>query len=79
MKMYDCQRIRDLRQDFDLNQTQVGAILGIDQRTYSSYETGKFRFPIDHLIKLALHYNTNIDYLVGLTDIRAPYPRKRSK
>jgi len=77
--MYDCQRVRDLREDSDLNQTQVGMILGIDQRTYSSYETGKFRFPIEHLIKLALHYNTSIDYLVGLTDRRAPYPHKRAE
>jgi len=79
MRMYDCQRIRDLREDADLNQTQVGAILGIDQRTYSSYETGKFRFPIDHLIKLAVHYDTSIDYLIGLTDVRVPYERKRIK
>ena len=77
--MYNCQRVRDLREDADLNQTQVGEILGIDQRTYSSYETGKFRFPIEHLIKLALHYSTSIDYLVGLTDDPAPYPRKRTK
>jgi len=77
--MYNCQRIRDLREDFELNQTQVGRSLGIDQRTYSNYETGKLRFPIDHLIKLALLFNTSIDYLVGLTDDPSPYSRKRTK
>ena len=78
MNMYDCQRIRDLREDADLNQEQVAEILGIAQQVYSTYETGKFRFPIDHLIKLALHYNTSIDYLVGLTDDPAPPKRKNT-
>ena len=78
MIMYDCQRVRDLREDAELNQEQVAELLGIAQQMYSAYETGKFRFPIDHLIKLALHYNKSIDYLVGLTDDPTPYPRKRA-
>jgi len=77
--MYDCQRVRDLREDADLSQEQVAELLEISQQVYSTYETGKFRFPIDHLIKLASFYKTNIDYLVGLTDERAPYPRKHKK
>ena len=79
MKMYDCQRVRDLRDDADLSQEQVAKMLGIAQQVYSTYETGKFRFPIDHLIELALFYKTSVDYLVGLTDDRNPYPRKRRK
>ena len=79
MIMYNCQRVRDLREDADLNQKEIAEMLGIAQQMYSAYETGKFRFPIEHLIKLALHYNTSVDYLVGLTDTRAPYRRKRAK
>ena len=75
--MYNCQRVRDLREDCGLNQTQVAALLGIDQRTYSNYEIGKYRFPIDYLITLALRYNTSVDYLVGITDERSPYNRKK--
>jgi len=77
--MYDCQRVRDLRDDADLSQEDVAKMLEISQQVYSTYETGKFRFPIDHLITLASYYKTSVDYLVGLTDERAPYPRKRTK
>ena len=79
MKMYNCQRVRDLREDADLSQEQVAEMLGIAQQMYSAYETGKFRFPIDHLMKLALYYNTNLDYLVGLTDDPTPPKRKRGE
>ena len=79
MTMYNCQRVRDLREDADLNQTQVGEMLEISQHMYSAYETGKFRFPIDHLIKLALYYNVSVDYLIGLTDDPVPPKRKRTK
>ena len=79
MTMYNCQRVRDLREDAELKQEQVAEMLGIAQQMYSTYETGKYRFPIDHLIKLALFYKTSVDYLVGLTDDRSPYPRKRIK
>jgi len=77
--MYDCQRVRDLREDADLNQDQIAELLEIAQQVYSTYETGKFRFPIDHLIKLAAFYKTSVDYLVGLTDDPKPYPRKHTK
>ena len=71
------QRIRDVREDADLTQTQVAAQLGIDQRTYSNYETGKRSMPIAHYIKLALYYHTSVDYLLGLTDDPKPYPRRK--
>ena len=70
-------RIRDLREDADLTQEQVAEYLGINQRTYSNYETEKRSLPIMHYRKLALLYKTSIDYLVGLTDKREPYPRKK--
>ena len=70
-------RIRDMREDSDLTQTQVAEHLGINQRTYSNYETEKRSLPMEHYRKLALLYNTSVDYLVGQTDDPRPYPRKK--
>ena len=58
-------RLLDLRQDHDMTQKEVAALLGIDQRVYSNYETGKREIPVRHLIILADHSTTTIDYLVG--------------
>lgn len=68
------QRIRDLREDRDLNQTQVARMLGMSQTGYSKYETGENDIPTAILIKLARFYNTSIDYLLGETDNKARYP-----
>ena len=70
-------RIRDLRNDRGLTQKQIAKLLSVSQNTYSQYEIGISRFPLDAVIKLAEYYNVSIDYLVGLTDETAPYPRKR--
>jgi len=59
------QRLRDLREDADKNQSEIAKILDIDQRTYSNYETGKREIPVRHLIVLADYYNVSIDYIVG--------------
>lgn len=67
-------RIRDLREDRDLNQTQVAKMLGMSQTGYSKYETGENDIPTQILIKLALFYNTSIDYLLGETDVKKRYP-----
>lgn len=61
-------RIRDLREDKDLNQTQVAKILGMSQTGYSKYETGENDVPTDVLIKLSEFYNVSVDYILGLTD-----------
>ena len=61
-------RIRDLREDRDLNQTQVASMLGMSQTGYSKYETGENDIPTAILIKLARFYNTSIDYLLGETN-----------
>ena len=61
-------RIRDLREDRDLNQTAVAKMLGMSQTGYSKYETGENDIPTAILIKLARFYNTSIDYLLGETD-----------
>lgn len=61
-------RIRDLREDNDLTQSEIAKILGCTQQTYSRYETGEITIDINSLIKLAKFYNTSLDYLVGLTN-----------
>jgi len=66
-------RIRDLREDMDMNQTQIAQILGMSQTGYSKYETGENDIPTSVLIKLARYYNTSIDYLLGETDDRKRY------
>ena len=59
------QRLRDLREDADKAQKEIAAVLGIDQRTYSNYETGKREIPVHHLITLANFYGLSIDFIVG--------------
>ena len=66
-------RLRDLREDKDLNQTQVAKILGMSQTGYSKYETGENDIPTAVLIKLARFYGVSIDYLLGETDIKTRY------
>ncbi len=58
-------RIRDLREDSDLNQTQIAKILGMSQTGYSKYETGENDIPTPILIKLADFYNVSVDYLLN--------------
>ena len=63
-------RIRDLREDHDLTQTQIAKMLGMSQTGYSKYETGENDIPTQILIKLADFYHTTVDYLLGRTDIK---------
>ncbi len=63
-------RLKDLREDADLVQKEIGAYLGIDQRVYSNYETGKREIPTRFVIALAKFYKTSTDYILGLTDNR---------
>ena len=70
-------RLRDLREDNDLTQKEVAAYLGIDQRTYSNYETEKRSMPMEQYRSLAIFYKTSVDYLVGLTDSNEPYSRTK--
>lgn len=66
-------RIRDLREDRDLNQTQVAKMLGMSQTGYFKYETGENDIPTAVLIRLARFYNTSIDYLLGETESMQRY------
>ena len=72
-------RLRDLREDNDLTQTQLAARLQCSQRVYSDYERGTVGITTEILICLALLYDTSIDYLLDLTDERVPYARKGKK
>ncbi|MBR5217402.1 MAG: helix-turn-helix transcriptional regulator [Oscillospiraceae bacterium] len=72
------QRIRDLREDKDLTQREVGAAVNVPQRTYAYYESGERMVPPQVLVALAQFYNVSVDYLLGLTDQRKPYPKAKS-
>ena len=77
IKMY--KRIRDLREDKDLTQKAISEYLHMSQNGYSQYETDTNKIPVEILKKLAIFYNTSIDYLVDLTDDKRPYKRKKLK
>lgn len=64
------QRLRDLREDADMNQTQVAKYLGMSQTGYSKYETGENDIPTLVLIRLSQLYHVSIDYLLGVSDKR---------
>ena len=66
-------RLRYIREDHNLNQTQVAQVLHISQTTYSRYESGVLDIPSAALITLASFYGTSVDYLLGRTDNPIPY------
>lgn len=65
-------RLRDLREDKDLSQTELAKILDMSQTGYSKYETGENDVPTNILIKLADLYGTSVDYILGRTNNPAP-------
>ena len=69
-------RLRELREDRDLTQTEVGKLLNMSQTGYAQYELGKNDVPTHVLKRLAMFYETSVDYLLDLTDEIQPYPRK---
>lgn len=74
--MHYNERIREIREDHFLTQQKVADLLHIGQRTYSDYESGKTRIPIDNLLILAKFYNVSVDYISGASDIRKEYPKQ---
>lgn len=68
------ERVRELRNDHDLNQTQVAQAIHVAQTTYSDYEKGKVRIPVECLIQLAKFYNVDMNYITGVSDIPRPFP-----
>lgn len=73
----DLKRLKDLREDKDLYQKQVANIINTTQQVYSEYELGVRLMPIDKLDKLADFYETSIDYIVGRTNKKEPYQRRK--
>lgn len=68
------ERIRALREDSDYNQTMVARAIHVAQTTYSDYEKGKLRIPIECLIDLARFYNVDMNYICGVSNIRKVFP-----
>ena len=66
---FDPKRLYDLRCDHDLSQRQVAAILQVSQRTYSDYERGRTRIPVESLMELAYYYHVSMDDLCGMHDV----------
>ena len=69
-------RIRDLREDNDRTQKQVAAYLMCDQSLYSKYEREERPLPLEYADRLADYYKVSVDYLVGRTNVKTPYPKK---
>lgn len=70
------QRLKDLREDRDLKQSDIAAILQTTQTYYSQYELNKRPLPIRHLITLCQFYNVSADYILGFTNDKKELPRK---
>lgn len=70
------ERIRQIREEQFLTQQKIADILHIGQRTYSDYESGKTRIPVDSLLILAKYYNVSMDYITGASDIPKNFPKK---
>ena len=62
------QHLRDIREDRDLRQKDIAAVLNVSQNTYSQYETGVISLTAEVLIKLADYYGVSIDYLLDRTN-----------
>ena len=71
------ERIRNLREDSDLTQAEIGKQINVPQRTYAYYESGERMIPPHVLAALAQYYHVSVDYLLGLTDQKKPYPYKK--
>ena len=69
------ENIRNLRVDAGMTQQQVAEYLNVKQNTYSQYEIGVLNYPIDVLCRPADLYQVSVDYLLGRTDEKKPYPR----
>ena len=68
-------RLKGMRKKKGMTQVAVGMKIGVDQSDYSKIERGKKKISLQIAIQLALLYGTSIDYIVGFTDQKEPYPR----
>lgn len=74
-EMMKYENIRSLRIDNGYTQKAVAEYLNVKQNTYSQYEIGVLNYPIEVLIQLADFYNVSVDYLLGRTSVKEPYPK----
>lgn len=74
--MYTYQRLKDLREDKDLSQTDIAKILDTTQKQYSRWETGEYEIPFHNVIKLAKFYNVTIDFIANITNLPSTLPKK---
>lgn len=72
-------RLRDMREDKDLNQAEIAKLINVHQTTYSDYERGNLNVPVEVLIKLADFYGTSVDYIIGITDETKPYAKTKNE
>ena len=70
------ERVRAMREDRDIKQKQMAEYLQIHQTTYSDYEKGKVRIPLECLIELARFYNVDMNYIAGVSDIKNEFPNR---
>lgn len=76
-EILEFERIRSLRIDGGYTQQQIAEYLNVKQNTYSQYEIGVLRYPVDVILKLADFYGVSVDYLLDRTDVKEPYPGKK--
>lgn len=69
-------RLRDMREDRDLLQKDIAKVLHVNQQTYSSYELGIRKIPLETLIELAKFYNVDMNYICGVSDELRPFPQQ---
>ena len=70
-------RLRDLREDRDQSQKQIAQLLQVHQTTYSDYELDRLNIPVAVLHTLADYYGVSVDYLLGRTNVKTPYPKNK--
>jgi transcriptional regulator, cro/CI family len=74
--MHFTERLKSLREEHGLNQTQISKILSCTQTAYSKWELGQRDITVESLLLLAKYYNVSLDYITGASNIRSPYPKK---
>ena len=70
------ERIKGLREDRMLKQQDIADQIYVSQRTYSDYETGRIRIPVEILVRLAKYYNVSVDYISGASSVRKSFPKE---
>lgn len=69
------ERISELREDHDYKQKEIADVINVAQTTYSDYERGIVRIPVEYLIRLAEFYNVDMNYLCGVSNVKRPFPK----